>query len=190
MEAPLNTVKGIISERWWQQLEVGLGSENLEQIVSNSSESVIVVIRLVSGISTHEFDGGKAATSQEPAPKVVEEEAEAQKGVKRDKEAHQFVIVLIDVVIPDADNRDDHVGGTYPWVQDEQEEESLVFQSDTVVGENAVVAHLEDTLVAYGAMVSSSGLEVIAHVAFTIPEASEISYCFRAVFHKSLYVLL
>jgi len=53
-----------------------------------------------------------------------------------------------------------------------------------------VVAHLEDALVAYGAMVSSSRLKVIANVALTIPEASEVSYCFRAVFHESLYVLL
>jgi len=72
------------------------------------------MIRLVSGISTHKFDGGQTAASQEPAPKVVEEEAEAQKGVKRNKEAHQLVVFLVDVVIPDADNRDDHVAGTYP----------------------------------------------------------------------------
>jgi len=74
------------------------------------------MICLVSGISTHKFDGGQTAAGQEPAPKVVEEEAEAQKGVKRNKEAHQLVVVLVDVVIPNADNWDDHVAGTNPWI--------------------------------------------------------------------------
>jgi len=87
-------------------------------------------------------------------------------------------------------NDNEILSSDYSEEEDEQEEESLVFESDTVVGENAVVAHLEDALVAYGAMVSSSRLKVIALVAFTIPEASEISYCFRAVFHQSLDVLL
>lgn len=39
-------------------------------------------------------------------------------------------------------------------------------------------------------MVGSSRLEIVADIAFTIPEASEISYSFRAIFHKSLYVFL
>ena len=72
------------------------------------------MVCLVSGISTHKFDGGKTAAGQEPAPKVVEEEAEAQKGIKRNKEAHQLVVVLVDIMIPNADNRNDHVARTYP----------------------------------------------------------------------------
>ena len=36
----------------------------------------------------------------------------------------------------------------------------------------------------------SGRLEIIADVAFTIPEASEISYGLRAIFHQSLDILL
>lgn len=62
------------------------------------------MVSLVSGIPTHELDGGKTTASQEPAPKVVEEKAEAQKGVESNEEAHKFVVVLVDVMIPNADN--------------------------------------------------------------------------------------
>lgn len=72
------------------------------------------MVSLVAGISTHELDGGKTTASQEPAPKVVEEKAEAQERVESNEEAHKFVVLLVDVMIPNTNNRDDHVAGTYP----------------------------------------------------------------------------
>ena len=145
LEAPLDAVEGVVSEGWRQKLEVGPGSEDLEQVVSHPPEGVVVVVGLVAGVPAHELDGREAAASQEPAPKVVEEEAEAQQGVEGDEEAHEFVVVLVDVVIPNADDGDDHVARAYPRVQDEQQEESLVLKSNAIVREDAVVAHLEHT---------------------------------------------
>ena len=148
------------------------------------------MVALVTGVAAHELNGGQARAGEEPAPDVVEEESEAEVSIEANEEVHQCLVQGVNVVLPYADDRDEHVGRADEGVQNEQQEVSLVLEADAIVRENAVVAHLEDTGVADGAMVCPGGLEIIADVAFTIPEASEISHGLRAIFHESLDILL
>lgn len=56
-----------------------------------------------------------------------------------------MVVVLVDEVVPDAHDREEEVNAAQPAVEDEEQEESLVLEADAVVGEDAVVAHMEHT---------------------------------------------
>jgi len=66
------------------------------------------------------------------------------------------VSFLVDIVIPDTNDRDQEISSSNKGIKDEQQEESLVLKTNTIVDENAMTAHLENTSLADGAMMSSS----------------------------------
>lgn len=100
------------------------------------------------------------------------------------------MVVFVDVVVPDRNNREKIVKGSQPRVKDKEQEVSLVLQADTVVGERAVVAHLEDAGVADGAVVGPCWLELVAVLALAVPETLQIRHRFRSVLHQALHVFL
>ena len=75
------------------------------------------------------------------------------------------------MMLPDADDGDEHVGGSDERVEDEKKEIALVLEAHAVVSEQAIVAHLEYALAADRAVVRSRWLELVADRAFEIPEA-------------------
>jgi hypothetical protein len=63
------------------------------------------MIGFVASVSSHELNGCKSTASEEPAPKVIEEQANREKGIKADKEGHEFMVIFVDIVIPNTNNR-------------------------------------------------------------------------------------
>ena len=98
-----------------------------------SGESEIVVIGLVIGASPNKFNRGEAAAGEGPAPGVVNEEADSKKGVKNKQEAHELMVLFVDVVVPDANNRNKIVEHSNQGVKNEEQEESLVLKAYTVI---------------------------------------------------------
>lgn len=64
------------------------------------------MVALVSSIASHEFNGCQARASKEPAPKVVEEEAEAEQAIEANEEIHECLIQHVNVMFPDANDGD------------------------------------------------------------------------------------
>ena len=93
-------------------------------------------------------------------------------------------------MVPNSGDADHHVAREYERVQDEQEEEALVLQADAVVGEEAVVAHLEDASVAHAAVVGAGRLQLITYVALAVPEALQVAHRLGAVLHQALDIFL
>ena len=145
---------------------------DLEEVVSDTCEGEVIVVGLEPGLPADELNSGQPTASHGPAPDVEKEQGASSDGVEDQKIAHHPVVVLVDVVVPNANYREEIVKRSQERVEDEQEEEPLVLQAHTVIGEGAVVVHLEDTGLADGAVVGSSWLELIACVALAIPEST------------------
>ena len=77
------------------------------------------MIALVASIPAHKLDRGQPRARQEPAPDVVEEEAEGEEGVEADEEVHQRLIEHINMMLPDANDGDEHVTRSNEGVQNE-----------------------------------------------------------------------
>ena len=148
------------------------------------------MVALISRISSHKFNCCQARAGEEPAPEIVEEEAEAEQAVEAHEEVHQSLIQHKNVMLPDADDGDEHVGGSNERVKDEKKEIALVLEADAVVCEQAIVTHLEYALATDRVVVRSRWLELAADRALEIPEASQIAHSLRSVLHEPLHVLL
>lgn len=46
------------------------------------------MVALIARISSHKFNCGEARSGEEPAPNIVEKEAEAEQAVEADEEVH------------------------------------------------------------------------------------------------------
>lgn len=66
----------------------------------------------------------------------------------------------------------------------------MILKADAVVGEQAVVAHLEDASSRNGVVVSPCWLYFIADWALLIPEAFKVAHGLHSVFHKAFDILL
>ena len=148
------------------------------------------MITLIASVAPHELNCRQARTCQEPAPNVVEKQAEREEAVEADQEVHERLVEHVDVVLPDADRRDQHVGRSDERVQDEQQEVPLILQSDAVVSEEAVVAHLKHARLAHRAVVRSCWFELVAVLTFQVPEAPKVAHGFGSVLHQSLDIFL
>jgi len=62
------------------------------------------VVCLVPSVSTNELNSSKTRASEEPAPKVVEEQASGGEGIEDQQEAHELMLFLVDIMVPDADD--------------------------------------------------------------------------------------
>lgn len=190
LEAPLDAIEWVVAQRWRQHGKVRFRAEHLEQVIADAREREVVVVALITCISSHEFNCRQARAGEEPAPNIVEEEAEAEQAVEAHEEVHQGLIQHKNVMLPDADDGDEHERGSNERVEDEKKEIALVLEADAVVSEQAIVAHLEYARLTDGAMVRSRRLELVADLALEIPEASQIGHSLRSVLHEPLDVLL
>ena len=100
------------------------------------------------------------------------------------------MIFLVGIVVPDTNDGNQRVAGAKKSVKDEQEEESLILETHTIVGEGAMMAHLEDAGLTYRAVMSSGRFKFIALGAFPIPEAVKVFHGLGAVLHEPFHVLL
>ena len=70
------------------------------------------MVSLISGVPADELNSSQPRASQEPAPKVVEEQATSCQGIEDQEEAHELMFFLVDVVVPNADDGDQVVPGS------------------------------------------------------------------------------
>lgn len=95
LEAPLDSCECIVSQRWRQQLEIGFGAEDFEQVIPHSLEGEVVMIGLVACVPADELDGRETAAGEEPAPQIVDEEADGQEGIENYEVAHHLPVLLV-----------------------------------------------------------------------------------------------
>ena len=69
--------------------------------------------------------------------------------IKKEDEVHQLHVLLVDIVVPDRSDGDEVVAKSEEEIEDKEEVETLVFESDAVVHPGRVVVDLEDTSVAH-----------------------------------------
>lgn len=100
------------------------------------------------------------------------------------------MIFLVGIVVPDANDGNQGVAGAKESIKDEQKEESLILEAHAIVGEWAMMAHLEDAGFTYRAVMSSGRFKLIALGAFPIPKAVEVFHGLGAVLHEPFHVLL
>lgn len=100
------------------------------------------------------------------------------------------MIFFVNIVIPDTDDWDQEIWGTKETVQYKQQKESLIFKTNAIVCEWAVVAHLKDALFTYWTVMSSSWFQLITLWAFPVPETFKIWYGFCAILHEAFDVFL
>lgn len=100
------------------------------------------------------------------------------------------MIFLVDIMVPNRDDRYQKVARSHQGVQDKKQEESLVFKAHAVIDKYTVCVHLENTSFTNRAVVCPRWLEVVALGALPVPEAPEVAHGLGSVFHESFNILL
>ena len=100
------------------------------------------------------------------------------------------MFTYIDVVVPNADNRDEKPYYPDEKVENEKEKVSVVFEADAIVDPWAVVVHVEDAGAANATVVSSCRLYNLTVRADLVPLALQLCTGFCAIFHEPFDILL